>query len=390
MAMEWYTLDFSIRKDEVIENFESFIWTERYSAYGDFQIVTKSTLQSRNQLAEGTWLGMKGSKYVMIIDTVSDDTDENGVRNITVTGSSLEKLLDDRVAMPALANTTTTPNWILTGAPADIARQLFSQICVSGALSQNDTIPFYHLGTLSPAGGIPEPTDIITVTFSPDTLYNSLKSICDTYGLGFRLIRNGELSQIWFEVYTGTDMTSTQTLKNPVIFDPNMDNLEKISLLTSTATLKTVAYVFAQNGVEVVYAPTANPNDTDINRRVLLVNSDNDLVAGAPLTQALQQEGQLALAAQRKVYSFDGELPPSANYVYGKDYHLGDLVEERNSDGYGNQMLVTEQIFSSDNTGEKTYPTLALSQTITPGTWLAWDADQVWQDVDPSITWGSL
>jgi hypothetical protein len=37
--MEWYTLDDALRRDQVIEEFNSFIWTERYSAWGDFQII---------------------------------------------------------------------------------------------------------------------------------------------------------------------------------------------------------------------------------------------------------------------------------------------------------------------------------------------------------------
>ena len=388
--MEWYTLDDALRKDQVIEGFVSFIWTERYAAFGDFQIITKSTFENRSLLLTGTRLAMAGSTYVMVVDTVEDDTDEDGTRNITVTGKSFEALLDDRVAMPALGNLAETPAWVLTGTPGDIVRQMFHEICQFTVLDPLDTIPFYVPGTLLPEGNLGESSDVITVTAAPDTLYNTIQKICNTYNLGFRLVRNGELGQIYFEVYVGNDLTSDQSTLPAVIFDPNMDNLEKISQLTSTATIKTVAYVFAQNAAVVVYAPSSLESDSGSDRRVLLVNSSNNDDAGPDLNTALMQEGLIALAAQRTVYSFDGELPQSVPYIYGQDYKLGDLVEERNSDGFGNQMIVTEQIFASDNTGERAYPTLVVSQLITPGSWAAWDGAEDWGEVDSSVHWSDL
>lgn len=391
LELDWFTLDASLRRDQYIEGCESFIWTERYQVSGDFQIVIKSTPQSRSLLSVGTRIGLNASKYVMTIDTVNDATDDQtGARNITVTGKSLENMFNDRVAMPVISDTTTNPNWVVTGKPGDVIRYMVDQICVVCVLDEHDTIPFYRMGMLLPPGNLPEPSDTITITAQPDTLYNTITQIANTYGLGFRLIRNGDAGEIYFEVYMGNDVTSGQTILNPVIFDPNLDNLEGITQLTSSAVVKTVAYVYATNGSAVVYAVGADPNATGSDRRVLIVNSSNDGDAGDALDAALQQEGLMALGAQTLVYSFDGELTPSVPYIYGVDYNLGDLVEERNSDGFGNQMVVTEQIFSKDNTGTRSYPTLTLVETITPNTWLSWDSNQQWSDVDSSVEWGTV
>jgi hypothetical protein len=53
-------------------------------------------------------------------------------------------------------------------------------------------------------------------------------------------------------------------------------------------------------------------------------------------------------------------------------------------------MIVTEQIFSSDSTGEKSYPTLSIKQVITPGTWVAWDHSEVWDDEPDTVTWDNV
>lgn len=385
--MDWYTLDTKLDLNEIIENFQSFIWTERYSASGDFQIVTKSTFPARQMLTPGVLISKRDSYYVMKIDTVVDETDDSGIRNLTVTGQSMEALLNDRVAMPAMASTTVTPQWIINDTPGNIARYMFNQVCVNTVLSTLDTFPFYALGTLLPTGDIPETPDVITATFSPDTLYNSIKSICDAYGLGFRVVFDSQNQVFYFEVYTGNDLTTDQYVNTPVVFSPDFETLSDLTMLTSTSGLKTVAYVFAQNGTAVVASPYAASAGSGLNRRVLLVNSSNTLPAGANLTAALQQEGLQSLTAAQKIYQFDGTIPQNIPYVYGVDYGLGDVVEERNSDGLSNQMIITEQIFVSDDTGERSYPTLTLVQEIIPGAWLAAQANETWNEVNPTTTW---
>ena len=118
--------------------------------------------------------------------------------------------------------------------------------------------------------------------------------------------------------------------------------------------------------------------------------SDLDDAAGPDLTTALTQRGLAALAGQAPTYSFDGETPGTGGYTFGVDYLLGDVVEERDTGGFGNQMRVTEIIFTADNTGEKVYPTLSINNVITPGTWSAWDQTQTWSEVDPGVHWADL
>jgi hypothetical protein len=391
MGHVWFTLDDQFRRQQIIEGFQSFIWTERFNTAGDFQIVAKSTHANRQLYADQTWIGKQGSTYIMKIDTIQDAIDENtNAQNLTITGKSLEFLLDDRVAMPGLDDLATTPNWVITGTPGAIARELFSRVCFETALDVHDNIPNYQPGTLLTEGNLGEPTDTITLTASPDTLYSTLTQLCAAYSLGFRFVRNGDAGEVYFEIYVGNDLTSNQGVLPAVIFDQNMDNLIGQNVLNSSSILKTVAYVYATNGMQIVYAPTADPAAEGAGRRVMLVNSSNDADAGPDLDAALRAEGLIALAAQRQVYAFDGKIPPGVSYVYGQDYALGDLVEERNSDGFGGLMLVTEHISSSDTTGDTEYPTLSVSQVITPGSWLNFEGDNVWADIPDTVHWADL
>lgn len=389
-APKWifYTLDVFLRRDQVIEGFKSFIWTERYSAFGDVTIVIKSTYENRSLLAPGTMIGKEGSTYVMIIDTIDDDTDADGTRLLNITGKSFEAFLNERVAMPAIANLDETPAWILTGTPGDIARQMFNEICIFKILNIKDSFPYCIGGTFPLVGNLPEPDSIITVAMAPDTLYNSIQKVCQTYGLGFRFVKDGDNGRVFFQVYVGNDRTTQQTVYPAVVFAPDLDNLSQVRQLTSTAAVKTTAYVFAKNGATTVDAPTANPDATDVDRRILFVNSSNTADAGPDLTAALQAEGLIALANQRPVYSFDGQIAP-VPYRYGIEYGLGDLVEEKTEAGFGNLMVVTEQIFVSDDTGDRSYPTLSVFQSIIPGSWVAYSTD-TWAATPTTLKWSDL
>jgi hypothetical protein len=69
---------------------------------------------------------------------------------------------------------------------------------------------------------------------------------------------------------------------------------------------------------------------------------------------------------------------------------LGDLVEVRNSDGYSNIKRVTEQIFSDDSEGEKSYPTLSSELVFISNSWLYYNNQTLWTDVANTITWSTL
>jgi hypothetical protein len=392
--MEWFTLDpDTLQRDQLIENFTSAIWTERYAQNGDFQFQFASPNQAiKRLLTPGTYVGKSDSYYTMTVDTVTDGEDSSGQRLINVTGTSWESMLDDRPGMPALADLTATPTWNLTDTPGNIMRTMFSTVCYSGGVSSLDTIPFYHTGTLLPAGGIAEDGTPITVALNPASLYTQLKTVGDPYNLGFRLVRNGDAGEVYFEVYTGTDRTSNQTDVPAVIFSEALDNLSKDTELTSIAGYKTVAVVFATNGSAEVYQSGVDSAADGFQRRVLLVDaSDITLGAGPDLDTAMAIRGLQELATHNKIYQFDGEIPQNGNYTYGIDFELGDLVEEQDTTGFGNFMLVTEHISVSDSNGERAYPTLTLFQTTVAGTWAGWTpATDTWNTVDGSDEWETV
>lgn len=378
-------LDDLLRPEHLIDVYESFIWTERYSGWGDFELVVRSNRRLRRILEAGVHLHIARSYRVMTIETIEDGVDDDGAPTLTVTGRSLEAILEDRPGFSSVASLLDNEKWVLTGLPADIARTMFTHICVNGAISPHDTIPLYQSGSFLPTtGAIAEPAESTTLSFEPASLYKHIKHVCDVYNLGFRIVRTNSLGdpRLQFHIYTGRDKTSAQTVRAPVIFSPALDNLSDTKELTSFANYKNVALVLSKQGTAWVYPDNVDPDVAGFERRVLVVKVDNiDDVLPEDVPATLQQRGKEALADHRIVLGFDGEIPQAQGlYVYGNDYDLGDLVEKRNVDGFSAYMRVTEQIFVSDRVGIRSYPTLTIDTIITPGTWLAQPVGLVWDN----------
>ena len=381
--MEMYILDSLLRRTWAVDKFESLIWTERWHEAGDFELDLKSTLENRTKFMIGTRIAINDSYRVMTVETVEDKTDAQGKETFTVKGRSLEALLEDRVVKETMSDLTTEPKWILTDTPANVVRTMFDHICrPPAALHLNDAIPFITPGTIFPADTIPESVTAITWEQSPASLYNAIQNICKMYDLGFRIVRNFDLSELYFDVYSGNDRTTRQSDLSPVVFSVGLDNIQNTTEFLSIDKSKNVAYVFSDTGYAVVYADDVDPDVDGFDRRVLVVNANVD----SPLVQ----QGNEALLKSRGVTLFDGEVNQRTEYTYGVDYELGDLVEMRNKDGVITYKRVTEQIFVSDATGERAYPTLVLNLFTGANTWASWTyKDLVWVDFTTEV-WADM
>jgi hypothetical protein len=296
--MEVYILDSLLRRTTVVDVYESLIWTERFVTNGDFQLDIISTPATRRLFTAGTQLAINNSMYVMTVESVENGTDNDGKNKLTLKGRSLEAtVLDNRVAMQSFS----TPNWELYDKPKTVMETIFNHICRDLALDPGDAIPFLQPGSIMPASTLDDPIDPITYNLTPKSLYEVLNEIGGLYGLGFRLLRNFDQSQLYFDVYAGSDRTTGQNVLPPVVFAPELDNLQNTTELTTIDKAKNVAYVYSDQGSLMVYAANVDPDVAGFERNVMTVQADS--LEGTPtdeqLTSHLMQVGREALFGQQ-------------------------------------------------------------------------------------------
>lgn len=333
-------------RESLIETFDSFIWTERYSSYGDFQLVAEPSTSNIQRLVPGTLIGFDESDRIMQIDTVERIEDADGVSTLKIQGKSLESILEQRIAKDVL----TSEDWELSGTPGGIIAYMVNKICVLGTgISTNDVIDISveNLSTI---------TQTYNIAVKTGTLYERIKEIVDIYGLGFR-IKNVIGGGRTFQIYEGSDLTGP----GGVAFSEELDNLANTSLYTSQKDYKNVAYVLAKNGNIVVDIDgNINPAISGLDRNVLFVDATSiDTPAGASLNALLVERGRQELASRQRIMLFDGVVDPNGTFQYNRDYTLGDLVLFKGDDGVRQNMRVTEYIYTFDREGYRAYPTLS-------------------------------
>jgi hypothetical protein len=360
--MEGYTLTRDFKRENVIDSFESFIWTERYYGDSEFQIVAPATSTNIAMLSEGTFIELDGAAEIMMLETRAIDKDGK----ITATGISLLKWMNSRPIRQSIDH--KDQYWNLEGFTA-------GQTLWKVLNDTNISVPF---GVLTPANWqIPNvvldsedasgPTITVAVPYGP--LYDALYQIATAYKVGMTLYleRQGSAWYLKFRSYVGTDRSSEQTAVPSVQFSRAMDSLTDVNELRSLSAYATDVYAYVPSnpgglasvpGVATVGSAGMNPFDI----RVLMIFADDittDLVGGdaGVMQNLLNQRAASALASHPYLVAVDGEVVPTTQFVYGRDYNLGDIVEFVGYTGALQKAWITEYIRSHDEAGEKAYPT---------------------------------
>lgn len=384
--MDVYILDEQLRRYSVFDTYKSMLWTERWSTLGDFELHVASTSANRRIFGPGLKLAIPQSHRVMEVETVEDKEDDDGSRNLIITGESLEHVLKHRYIA---GSPTSAAKWNYTGTAEEIMNEMFDYVVRNTNLSVRDYIPYLQPGNWQSLGTIPANSEDLFIEQGPAPLFDVLKSLAGTYELGFRLLRNYDNSELYFEVYTGDDRTTRQSVNKPVVFSESFNNFDAVTRLTSYRDFRAVVAVFAEGFSRALIYRWDEIDPVDVRgfeRRAGVISitvDDESHLSGA---QQQRQAGLEYLATHQPTDMFDGEVQVQSEYTYEVDYRLGDIVEVRDKEGATAYKRVTEQIFVCDEEGERAYPTLSAGVFERVNTWASIAEDWTWSDYNDE-TW---
>ena len=351
--MELLIMDENFAGVSTLDIFESLIWTDRYYACGDFEIYMPCSEKMLSTLKQDMYLYLRESEHIMIIEDIQIDTDvEDGV-HLTVTGRSLESILDRRI----IWNLTTLSGGLQAG---------IKQLLNENAIAPSD-----------PARAIPnlifeDSTDskitnlALNAQYYGENLYDVICEVCESNEIGFKIILN-ESNQMVFSLYAGTDRSYEQTENPYVIFSPGFDNLLNSNYISSKKTLKTVTMITGEgegSDKKKAVAECSNGAGSGLNRREMHTDASGisqidgeNTISDEDYTALLQRQGIDELAQNTRTESFEGEVSSGRTYTYGMDYFMGDIVQNVNEFNIEATSRVTEYIMSQDESGIERYPT---------------------------------
>lgn len=352
--MEPLILNENFETVDVLDSFESLIWTDRYSAYGDFEIYTSADRSIINKAKENYYIWSDTSEHVMIIEDFKLESDVEFGNHYTITGRSLESILLRRI----IWNQTNLDGYI----EGQIQR-LLNENLISPSVESRKISNFIF----EASGDANISAMKVSAQFTGDTLYDAIKKICDLANIGFKVTLNDQ-NKFVFKLYAGTDRSYDQMSNPYVVFSPNFENIINSNYTKSSRALATVGLVAGEGeGAERKTAVVGNNASSGLSRRETYIDARDisSQVDGGTLTDAqynalLIARGNEKMLDNVTVEAFDGEVETSQLYKYGTDFFMGDVVQLENEYGMESKVRITEYIYNESTSGQSAYPTFVI------------------------------
>lgn len=289
----------------IIENQTSLIWRRKYFEPGEFELYAPITSFNLQVLIMGNLITMYGQDDAGVIEDVK--CEENPQKNgIVVKGRFLAAYMERRLIKGTV---------MVSGPIEQTMRSLLEGVT---------PIPLLEMGNLQ---GFPEEA---TGQITYKNLLKFMEKLARAGNLGFRFRPDFNKKKIVFEVYKGVDRSIQQTKNNRVTFSENYDNLNQATYRANDQNYANVAYVLGVNTEDKeTIVVTGETEAVGLERREMYVDASG--INAADFTpeefqKALEQEGKNALDEKRMSETFECDTEANGNFVYRKNYDLGDIV----------------------------------------------------------------
>lgn len=347
--MELLVLNTNFESIAVIDTYESMIWTDRYNAYGDFEIYFAMDEGLLQYLKEDYYLWLKDSEHCMIIEDIKINADTEEGNHLIVTGRSLESILERRIIWGQR---------IFTGNLQIAVQTMLNENIIAPSIADRKIANFIFIASTDS-----KITELkIDNQYTGDDLYTVIKGLCEENNLGFKIVLTDE-NQFAFSLYAGVDRSYDQTENPYVVFSPNFENIINSNYYSSKASFRNVTLV-AGEGEGASRRTTVVGSSSGLDRRELFtdardISSDTEdgTLSDVDYIAQLKTRGEKKLADCAITTAFEGEVEATRLFKYGEDFFIGDIVQIANEYGNEGSAYISELIISNSEEGLSIYPT---------------------------------
>lgn len=338
----------------IIDNYESLIWNECYSDYGDFEIYSTVNENLLSLCQINNYLMRSDSDRVMIIDRINIKTDTEEGNHITITGRTVESILTRRI----IWNQTT-----ISGSVQNGIKTLINDAIINPSDSDRKIENFIFEESDDPAVTSLEMNEC---QYDGENLYDVIREICCVFKIGFKitLVNN----QWVFKLYAGKDRSYNQDKLPYIVFSHNFGNLIDSDFTVDLTNFKNTSLVAGEGEGTDRKRISVSDGSTGINRRELYYESS---VSSTSYEQHVTEQEYLALLQQDGIQNlvdygvdnkFEGSADISELFVYGRDFFMGDVLQVIDEFGNGARSRVDKLVTTHDNDGLKTYPSFVIEE----------------------------
>lgn len=352
--MEAIVLDTNFIQIGIVDVFRSFIWTDRYSECGDFEIYTKADLDMLDLLQPDYYLQMTGTEHTMIIAQQLIETNIEDGNHFRFLGKSLEYILKRRYIYPQTSYSGSLQNAIYSMLNSCIINPSDPKRKISNFIFEPSTDS--RILSLT-----------IDAQYTGEDLYHVISTLCNKNHIGFKIILNNQ-NQFVFSLYCGENRSYTQSSNPFVVFSPEFENIIDSNYLFSKENYANVTLVAGEGQDPNRKTVLVGDNESSGLNRWELFTDARDLssqqssrtLSDAEYEALLRQRGNEKLEEVKIAQTYEGEVETSKLFVYGKDFYLGDLVQVANAYQMEYPARITEIVFSHDEDGYSVFPSFEI------------------------------
>lgn len=349
--MDLMVLNSGLDAIAVVDTYESVIWTDRYYACGDFELYTSITNDILEYIKQDYYLQNRDSEHVMIVENIRIQSDVEDGNHVTITGRSLESILDRRIIWGQKTLSGNLQNGIKT----------LLEECIISPSDPNRKIDNFIFE---------ESTDVsitgltIEAQYTGDNLYDVIKKICGERGIGFKVTLSDN-KQFVFKLYSGVNRSYDQTANPYVVFSPNFENIINSNYIESKSAMKNVTLVGGEGEGTYRRYLTVGNDHVGLNRREMFTDArdissdlgDGDRLSEEAYNSLLEQRGKEDLSECTEITSFEGQADTFTMFRYGEDFFIGDIVQVADDYGHETTSRILELVTSESEEGISVYPT---------------------------------
>lgn len=340
-----YVLDRTLVTKMVLDNFTSFVWTERFYETGEFTMTMPVVEKVVKELKINDYLVIRESERVMVIETMTLLTDEEEGDTLEISGRSAESILERRIVWGQLKEKTV-------GLELAFKKLLDTQVINPANTKRKiQGIVFQESGI----EGIND--EAIDIDLLGDNVYDVTATWASEHLVGFKMVLAGE-HEIAFSLVKGVNRTREQRERPPVVFSNAYENL-----LNSNYVQSEIGYasnMLAPGEQDNTYLEVIRLEErTGIDRREIFMDSKPQPESGQTYQEALLEQAKETFNEHNVTIEFGSEVDIYHQFRYGEDYFLGDIVEVENRYGFGNACRVTEVVYTRDANGPVMTPTFS-------------------------------
>lgn len=304
--------DFNLLSE--IDDYESLLWTRRWYRPGEFELCINLNKQNTRTLQKENIVLFGEKAGIIRHREISLDENGKGGETLVIKGSSLSSLIGRRITLPPEGEAYDVINSNAENIikhyvdvncinPIDINRKISGLII---AANQNRGINLKYQSRLK-------------------QLDEELEKISQISGLGWDVLPDIKNKLFVFDISEGKDLTSNQTINNPVMFSIDFDNIKSQSFIDSDLNYRNQAYIGGQGegvGRSIV---EVGEELQGLDRYEVFIDA-RDIENDADLPN----RGQQKLLEMLKLRSFESEILTKGTFEYEKDWNLGDIVTVQN------------------------------------------------------------